>query len=114
MQHDAADELHVEVPHVQHAPAGFADDGEGLGQNLVERGLQLRVLLVGIFDGVYALANALAKFLGLGAELLVGELLHGRLRGVDLLHQRLNALDFPFVTGAKNGGDYFIEQCGVP
>ena len=37
VQHDAADELHVEVPHVQHAAAGLADDGEGLGQQVVER-----------------------------------------------------------------------------
>ena len=37
VQHRAADELHVEVPHVQHALAGFADDSEGLGQQVVER-----------------------------------------------------------------------------
>ena len=34
---DAADQLHVEVPHVQHAAAGLADDGEGFGQQVVER-----------------------------------------------------------------------------
>ena len=37
MQHHAADQLHVEVPHVEHAAAGFADDGKGLGQQVVER-----------------------------------------------------------------------------
>ena len=37
VQHHAADQLHVEVPHVQHAAAGLADDGEGLGQQVVER-----------------------------------------------------------------------------
>ena len=37
VQHHAADELHVEVPHVQHALAGLADDGEGFGQQIVER-----------------------------------------------------------------------------
>ena len=114
VEHDAADELHVEVPHVQYAPAAFADDGESLGQNLIERGLQGRVFFVSIFDGIDALANALAKFVGLGAELLVGELLHGRLERVDLVDERRYALDLAFVTGAKNGGDYFIEQCGVP
>ena len=31
VQHDAADELHVVVPHVQHAAPGLAHDGEGLG-----------------------------------------------------------------------------------
>ena len=37
VQHHAADQLHVEVPHVQRAAAGFADDGEGLRQQVVER-----------------------------------------------------------------------------
>jgi hypothetical protein len=36
VQHHAADELHVVVPHVQHAAARLADDGEGLGQQVVE------------------------------------------------------------------------------
>ena len=34
---EAADELHVEVPHVQDAAARLAHDGEGLGQEVVER-----------------------------------------------------------------------------
>ena len=37
VQHRAADELHVEVPHVQHAPACLADDGKCFGQQVVER-----------------------------------------------------------------------------
>ena len=37
MQHDAADELDVEMAHVEHAPAGFANDREGLGQQVLER-----------------------------------------------------------------------------
>ena len=37
VQHDAADQLDVEVPHVQRAAAGLAHDGEGLGQQVVER-----------------------------------------------------------------------------
>ena len=37
VQHHAADELHVEVPHVEHAPAGLAHDGERFGQQVVER-----------------------------------------------------------------------------
>src|SRR5208283_4239661 len=35
MQHDAADELHVEVPHLQDAPAGLAHHREGFRQNFV-------------------------------------------------------------------------------
>ena len=37
VQHHAADELHVEVPHVEHAAAGLADDARRLGQQVVER-----------------------------------------------------------------------------
>ena len=37
VQHHAADELHVEVAHLHGAPAGFADYGEGFGQDFVER-----------------------------------------------------------------------------
>ena len=38
MQHDAADQLHVEMAHVENAAAGLANHGEGLDQKVVERG----------------------------------------------------------------------------
>ena len=38
VQHHAADELHVEVPHVQRAAAGLPDHGERVDQQVVERG----------------------------------------------------------------------------
>ncbi len=38
VQDDAADHLDVEVAHLHGALAGFADDGEGLGQDVVEGG----------------------------------------------------------------------------
>ena len=41
MEDDAADELDVEVPHVQHAAAGLANDGEGFGEQVVERRIRL-------------------------------------------------------------------------
>ena len=59
VQHDAADELHVEVPHVQRAAAGLAHDGERLGEEVVERSRPGR--------------RALAELDGLRPELLVGE-----------------------------------------
>ena len=37
VQNHAADELHVEVPHVQPAAGHLAADGEGFGQDVVER-----------------------------------------------------------------------------
>ena len=36
MQDHATDELHVVVPHVEHAPAGFADGGKRFGDQAVE------------------------------------------------------------------------------
>ena len=38
MQHDAADQLDIEMPHVEDAAAGFAHGGEGGDQQIVERG----------------------------------------------------------------------------
>ena len=38
VQHHAADQLDVEVPHVEDAAAGFAHHGEGFDQQIVERG----------------------------------------------------------------------------
>ena len=39
VEDDAADQLDVEVTHLDGALAGFADDGEGLGEDVVEGGL---------------------------------------------------------------------------
>ena len=114
VQNGAADELHIEVPHVQDAPAGFANNGEGLRQKLVKSCLHCGVFFVGIFDRVHAFADALAELFCLGAKLLVGELLHRRLKRINLPDQRHDALDFPFVTGAEDGGNGFIKQCDIP
>ena len=55
VEHGAADQLHVEVPHVEHAAARLADDREGLRQQVVER---------------LAVGEALAELGGLAAQLL--------------------------------------------
>src|SRR5262245_4068983 len=57
VQHSAADELNVEVPHVEHAPARLADDREHFRQELVER---------------LTVDDALLELGGLAAQLLVG------------------------------------------
>ena len=69
VQDHAADQLDVEVPHVEHAAAGFADDGKGLDEEIVERG---------------AVGDALAELDGLRPELFVGEGLDAGLERVDL------------------------------
>ena len=53
VERDAAEELHVEVPHRQRALAGFAHDGERLGQDGVE---------------LLALCDPLLELGGLGLE----------------------------------------------
>jgi hypothetical protein len=72
VQRHAADQLHVEVAHLQRALAGLAHHGEGLGQQVVER---------------LALREALAELVGLGAQRGVVQLLELRLQRVDLLHR---------------------------
>jgi hypothetical protein len=56
VQHGAADDLHVEVPHVEHTPPGLANDSEHLGQQVVER---------------FAIGESLTEFDRLGSELFV-------------------------------------------
>ena len=87
VQHHAADELHVEVPHVQHAAAGLADDGKGLGQQVVER---------------LAVGEPRAEFGGLAAELFVGELLDLRLFCVDRGDERAQPLQVTLVLRADD------------
>ena len=114
MEHHAADQLHVEVAHLQHPPTRLACHRKRLGKDLVQHLFQLTVLLVGVLDCIHAPADALAKLVGLGPELLIAELLRLGLKRIDALHQRHNPLDFPFVASAKNFGDKLIDQRCVP
>ena len=45
MQHHAANQLHIEVAHLKHAPPGLAHHGKRFLQNLVENFLKRFVLL---------------------------------------------------------------------
>ena len=77
VEDDATDELNVEVAHADGALAGFADDGEGFGEDVVEGDLFGGDALVGILyvgDGV---GDALPELDGLIAELVVRERLRG-------------------------------------
>ena len=58
VQHHAADQLHVEMAHVEEAAAGLAHDGEGLDQQIVERG---------------ALRDSFLEFDGFGGEVDIGQ-----------------------------------------
>ena len=72
MQHDAADELHIEMAHLQHAPTGLARHRESLRQYFVEYFFQRRrSFSSAIFNRVDALVNTLAELVRLGPELLI-------------------------------------------
>jgi len=95
VQDDAADQLHVEVAHIEEAAAGFADHGEGFDEQVVEG---------------RALGQFFLEFDGLGGQVDVGKLLDVRLEVVDGGDDRLNGLDFPLVFGAKNLGQNSVDH----
>ncbi len=111
---DAADELDVEVAHLDGALAGFADDGEGFGEDVVEGGFfggdAFVFIFRGVFDVLEGVGDALAELGGLGAQLFVGERLDGGLEVVNLLNGWHEALDGAFVAGAKDFSYEFVEQ----
>jgi hypothetical protein len=87
VQGHAADQLDVEVAHLQRPLARLADGGERLGQERVER-------LAG--------ADAAAELFGLGAQLGVAQLLERGLERVDLLHDLPVLLQQPVVAAAED------------
>ena len=88
VQHHAADQLHVEMPLAERALGGLAHHGEGLRQQVVQRG---------------AAGQPLAELGGLGPQRLVRQRLHGRLQRIDLRHPALIGLERTIVGGAEYG-----------
>ena len=90
VQHHAADQLHVEVAHAQHPPAGLAHHGKGLGQQLIEQAaLPLQAGLPGQTAAAAVLLQARQLLAELGreaAQFVVGE-------GGDLLLQQVHVGD---------------------
>ena len=82
MEHDAADHLHIEMAHPQHALARLAHGGKGLGQDVVE-GLALRQLA--------------AQLIGLPGQLGVAQRLQRGLESGDLLDDLVERLDVTVV-----------------
>jgi hypothetical protein len=114
MKDDAADELDVEVAHLDSALAGFPDYGEGFGEDVVEGGLFGDYAFVFIFRGVFdvleGVDDTLAELGGLVAQLFIGERLRGGLEVDNLPDDRHEALDGAFVAGAKDLSYEFVEQ----
>ncbi len=91
MENNAADELYLEVFHVQHAPGGLPHRGIGLGEQVVKR-LPLR--------------QPLFEFRCLRFQLFIGQLHHLRPQRLDLFYQGRDPLQFSLAVGAKYLIDY--------
>ena len=100
VEHHAADELHVVVPHVEHAPAGLADHGKCLGQQVVER------LAVG--DSRSRNSAVLPRELGRRDSALT--LASKPLTAVD---ERAQTLQLAIVLGANNLGEDLTKHAGI-
>jgi hypothetical protein len=95
VQRHPADQLDVEVAHLEHAPAGLAHDREGLGQQLVQA-LPVR--------------QPLAEHPCHPGEVGVGELLEPRLEGCDLRHDRPDLLELALVLRADDTGEEGVQH----
>ena len=119
VQRDAADQLHVEVAHVERALAGFAHHGERFGQQLLERFLARAVERSVLRASASRLPprsasrrrpgrlrepllDALPELVGLRAQLGVGELRDLRLERVDRAHRAAVLLEQPVVAAAED------------
>ena len=83
MQHQSADQLHIEVPHAGRAHAGFADQGEGFRQNFHQRFLLAILAIVFVTRVLHRIGDLCFKESRPFAHLLVGKLLHLRLEFID-------------------------------
>ena len=95
VQHHAADQLHVVMPHVQHAAAGFADHGEASGSRS---------------SSVSPLARRARNSAVLALQLLVAEGLDRRLEGVDFRDARTKPLEFAVVLRADDLGEELTKH----
>ncbi len=99
VEHHAADELHIEVPHVQHAPPRFAHHRKRLRQDVVKR---------------FTASETGAELHGLPAKVGLAERGDARLERVDARDDRTQALQFALVLRADDFGEQVIDHAGVP
>ncbi len=91
----AADELHVEVPHLEGAPPGLPDHRKGLHQEIVE-GLALR--------------DPRPELSGLFAKLVVRQGRDRLLERADLAHNWTQAFEIAFVLGADDFREEVLDH----
>src|SRR5215208_8122878 len=109
MENDAADQLHVEVPHSGRTNAGLPYDCESLRQDLIEHCTfeSLSFLFVGRVSD--CALDLLFKTSGTGAQLVIRQSLHRRFEGVNLFHQRQDRFQEPLIAATKKFSEKFIE-----
>ena len=94
MQDDTTNELYRVMFHVQHTLCGLTYGGKCLRKNIVQS---------------LAIGQALLEDAGIVAQLLIGLCLHGRAQRLDLIHDRIDHLQFPLTVGAK----YFFYEIHI-
>ena len=114
VQHHAADQLHVEMAHVEEAAAGFADQRKGRHNG----GLKCPAhgFLIDVFAGGVARVQIFEGFLDLVfqrkkacLQLIVTEGFDFCLALVDGDYQRLQFFDVALVLGANKSRDYAVR-----
>ncbi len=102
VQHHAADQLHVEVPHIQDAAARLAHHGESLRENLIQDLILNPAALVVVFNVPGSFLDSRPELVRLGAQFGIAEPLHLGFKRANLLNIWHRALDFALVVGAEN------------
>src|ERR1019366_6315481 len=91
----AANQLNVEMAHVEDAAAGLADHGKGWDQEVVEGS---------------ALSDLLFEFDGFSGQVNVGELANLWFQGADCGHCGPHGFHFAFVFGAEDFGQSAVNN----
>ena len=91
----AANQLHVEMAHVEDAAAGFADHGKGFDQEVVERS---------------ALSDSFFEFNSFSGQVDIGKFAKSRLQSGDFRDHGQHALDFTLVFGSEDFGQNGINH----
>ena len=95
MQRHAAEQLHIEVTHAEHAPGRLATDREGLGEHGIKR---------------LALREAGAQLGRPGGELLIGQPGEGGFERIDLRDHLAIVLQQTLVAAPENPGEKVLDH----